>query len=104
MRLINVDTLIDEIRKDAEITIELDDKVGSFWLGYVAGLVIKQPTIQYEPHEGHWIGGDGSYICSECNSNPIDFIETMGSSFDVYVETPMNYCPNCGAKMRRKIC
>lgn len=57
------------------------------------------PPVQPEPHEGHWIGGDGSYICSECNSSPMDFIETMGSSFDAYVETLMNFCPNCGAKM-----
>lgn len=57
------------------------------------------PSVQPEPHEGHWIGGDGSYICSECNSSPMDFIETMGSSFDAYVETLMNFCPNCGAKM-----
>ena len=56
--------------------------------------------IQPEPHKGHWIGGDGSYICSECNGSPMDFIDTMGASFDIYVETPMNFCPNCGADMR----
>lgn len=56
--------------------------------------------IQPEPHEGHWIGGDGSYICSECGSNPIDFINTTGASFDAYVEIPMDYCPSCGADMR----
>ncbi len=62
---------------------------------------IKQlPSTQPERKRGHWIGGDGSYICSECNGNPIDFINTMGASFDAYVETPMNYCPFCGADMR----
>ena len=50
--------------------------------------------------QGHWIGGDGSYICSECGGNPMDFIDTMGISFDAYIETPMNYCPHCGADMR----
>lgn len=60
----------------------------------------KMPTIEPKRKKGHWIGGDGSYICSECNSSPMDFIETMGLSFDAYVETPMNYCPNCGADMR----
>ena len=58
------------------------------------------PSAQPEQHKGHWIGGDGSYICSECNGSPMDFIDTMGASFDIYVETPMNYCPNCGADMR----
>lgn len=55
---------------------------------------------QPERKKGCWIGGDGSYICSECNSSPIDFIDTMSVSFDAYVETPMNYCPHCGADMR----
>ena len=50
--------------------------------------------------QGHWIGGDGSYICSECGGNPMDFINTMGISFDAYIETPMSYCPHCGADMR----
>ena len=60
------------------------------------------PAVQPETHKGHWIGGDGSYICSECNGSPMDFINTMGDSFDAYVETPMNFCPNCGADMRGK--
>ena len=59
------------------------------------------PPAQPEPHEGHWIGGDGSYICSECGGNPMDFIDTMGISFDAYIETPMKFCPHCGADMRR---
>ena len=58
-------------------------------------------AIEPEPHEGHWIGGDGSYICSECGGNPMDFIDTMGISFDAYIETPMKFCPHCGADMRR---
>ena len=46
MRLIDVDVLINEIKKDTETVIKQDDKAGSFWLGYFAGLVIKQPIIQ----------------------------------------------------------
>ena len=60
----------------------------------------QMPSAQPERKRGHWIGGDGSYICSECNGSPIDFINTMGASFDAYVETPPNYCPHCGADMR----
>ena len=52
MRPIDADALISEIKKDTEKAIEQDDRVGSFWLGYAAGLVIKQPTIQPEPQ---WI-------------------------------------------------
>ena len=46
MRPIDADALINEIKKETKKAIEQDDKVGSFWLGYIAGLVIKQPTIQ----------------------------------------------------------
>lgn len=51
MRPIDADTLISEIKKDVEKAIEQDDKVEFFWLGYIAGLVIKQPTIQSEQLE-----------------------------------------------------
>jgi len=47
-RPIDADALISEIKKDTEKAIEQDDCNGSFWLGYLAGLVIKQPTIQPE--------------------------------------------------------
>lgn len=99
MRLIDADALMNDIKSDAEKAINEGDNAGSFWLGYIAGLVSIQPTAQRK--KGKWIGSDGSYICSECNSNPIDFIETMSAIFDAYVEIPMNYCPNCGADMRR---
>ena len=46
MRPIDAKALINEIKKETKKAIEQDDKVGSFWLGYIAGLVIKQPTIQ----------------------------------------------------------
>lgn len=101
MRLIDADALINDIKSDAEKAINEGDNTGSFWLGYIAGLVSIQPTAQSRKM-GHWIGDDGSYICSECNSNPIDFIETMSAIFDAYVEIPMNYCPWCGADMRGK--
>ena len=48
MRLIDADVLLNEIKEDTETVIEQDDKIGSFWLGYIAGLVIKQPTIRFD--------------------------------------------------------
>lgn len=83
---------------DADALIEF---CAERWIPLNIDAVNIQPTIQPEPKEGHWIGGDGSYICSECNGSPLDFIDTMGASFDAYVETPMNYCPNCGVKMTK---
>ena len=48
---------------------------------------------------GHWIGGDGHYICSCCKRDPLDFLEPCGLDGGSYMDTPMNYCPHCGAKM-----
>jgi len=47
-RLIDVDALINEIKKETEKAIKQDDRVGAFWLGYFAGLVLELPTIQPE--------------------------------------------------------
>ena len=96
-RLIDADALINEIKKDTEKAIKQDDRVGSFWLGYITGLVIKQPSIQPERAKGEWINTNpeykngfynNSYYCSECH--------------DYYTTSPyeMKFCPNCGADMR----
>ena len=51
-------------------------------------------TVQPEPKEGHWIEG-GIYrdviecYCSEC-----------GQIMTTAATVRMNYCPNCGARMR----
>ena len=48
MRLIDADALMDDIKRDTKKAIDEGDKAGSFWLGYAAGSVIAQPTIQPE--------------------------------------------------------
>ena len=48
---------------------------------------------------GHWIGGDGHYICSCCKCDPLDFLEPLGLDGGSYMTIPMKYCPNCGIKM-----
>ena len=95
MRLIDADALMDNIKLDTKKAIEEDDKVGSFWLGYAAGLVIKQPTVQPEPRTGKWaLGFDNRYMekyyyCSCCG----------GRKYGEY--EPLDYfCSNCGADMR----
>ena len=55
-----------------------------------------------ESNEGEWIGHDGSYVCSKCGGDPMEFIDTMGAVSDAYMEIPMYFCPHCGADMRRK--
>ena len=52
------------------------------------------PSVQPEPKEGHWIEG-GIYrdviecYCSEC-----------GQLMTTAATVRMNYCPNCGARMK----
>lgn len=52
MRPIDADVLLDTIRRDSKKAIDEGDKVGSFWLGYAAGSVIAQPTIQPQSTAG----------------------------------------------------
>ena len=96
-------TTSDLIGRQAVIDVIEDYPHGNMWnvesMGEMVDKIKVLPTVQPEPHEGHWIGSDGSYICSECNGDPLDFIDTMGASCDAYVETLMKFCPNCGAKM-----
>lgn len=57
------------------------------------------PSVTPQPKTGHWIG-DGNYICSCCKRDPLDFLEPCGLDGGSYMDTPMKYCPNCGAKMQ----
>ena len=89
-RQMAIDAIIDELMPSTPLSVVIRAK----------NRFKDLPSVQQEPHEGYWIGGDGSCICSECNGSPMDFIGTMGASFDAYVEIPMNYCPNCEARMK----
>jgi len=75
---------------------------GKHWDGHTEKDVtrlLSLPTIQREPQEGHWILYDKRfpwrtwYKCSECG-NYLDFSGVNGGRGEV------NYCPNCGAKMK----
>lgn len=53
--------------------------------------VINAPAVDAEPvRRGKWEnGGDGIYdTCTYCKES-------------IYMALPMNYCPNCGAKMEK---
>ena len=88
-----IQAVLDEWRGEQE-NMKTNDTTDRRQAGDVQG----SQTVQ-EPHEGYWVGSDGSYVCSECGGDPIDFIETMSASSDAYMETPMSYCPHCGTKM-----
>ena len=73
-------------------------------LGYTGGvleqLIDEQPTIQPEPHEGHWIphespDGGEQYECSECGVL-WEFNDGTPEDNEAY------FCPKCGARMKRR--
>ena len=52
------------------------------------------PTIQPEPKEGHWIEGGIYRDVIECHCSECGQLMTTAAS------VRMNFCPNCGAKMK----
>lgn len=97
MRPIDADALINDIKNEAEKTIDEGDIVGSFWLGYITGLVDIQPTAQLNPKTGKWmLGFDNRYMekyyyCSCCGSQKFEESKPLDC-----------YCSKCGADMRER--
>ena len=58
------------------------------------GLIFNLPPAQSEPQEGHWIEGKIYRDVIECNCSECGQLMTTAAS------VRMNYCPNCGAKMK----
>lgn len=83
-----VNTQLDKAVDDADF---MDDEM-------YETLQVLVKIAEQEPKTGRWVDGK----CSVCGENPLDYIECMGASNDAYTETPMLYCPNCGAKMERE--
>ena len=80
--------LLKQMRKDGDMVP---------WEGKdVFARIRKLPTIQPEPHEGHWIEGKIYRDVIECNCSECGQLMTTAAS------VRMNYCPNCGAKMINK--
>ena len=52
------------------------------------------PSVQPEPKEGHWIEEKIYRDVIECNCSECGQLMTTAAS------VRMNYCPNCGAKMK----
>lgn len=127
MRPIDADALMDNIKRDTKKAIDEGDKAGSFWLGYAAGSVIAQPTIQPEATDkvrfgdkDHvWIDGkqyislrrfqeavkeaqpkEGHWIEGGTYRDVIEcYCSECGQLMTTAASVRMNYCPNCGAKM-----
>ena len=55
--------------------------------------LVNLPSVQLEPHEGHWIEGGIYRDVIECNCSECGQLMTTAAT------VRMNFCPNCGAKM-----
>lgn len=76
---------------DADALIEF---CAERWIPLNIDAVNMQPTIQPEPKEGQWIEGKIYRDVIECNCSECGQLMTTAAS------VRMNYCPNCGAKMK----
>lgn len=84
-RLIDADALKDDILKSA---VMIDDRGIQTGYEIAIELIKRQPTIDAEPvRHGKWTVTPIYIKCSEC-----------GESFMLM---PQNYCPQCGADMRK---
>lgn len=83
------------IDADAFEVVSLKDVSDEFALGvqYAMELLDKAPTIEARP-----VVRDGCVFCRGAShtEKPFKVITQMGRE----VETPFNFCPNCGADMR----
>ena len=77
-----------------------DDPIDKYTTAIIAtdiDTLVNLPSVQPEPHEGHWIrtdcGLDVECKCSKCGYR--DFVEPRDEYW-----FKRNYCPNCGAKMK----
>ena len=92
MRLIDADTLIQEIKRWKEREIA-DGLIGKgIKAGYDAAMICvsEMPTIEERKH-GHWVD---SYECSVCGAWMAT--DCIG---DCLPEEAQHYCYNCGAAM-----
>ena len=105
MRLIDADAL------RAEFQAILDR--GDMFCEYdIVGMVDKAPTIEpafrevvayecgqksVERPTGHWVNGYKSFNCSVCGK-----IAYSWNHFGEYIQVKSNFCPNCGADMRKE--
>ena len=91
-QLFSEGTTKDAISRQA--AIDECNKRGAEHIGYA---IAHLPTVQPEPHEGHWIrtdcGLDVECKCSRCGYK--DFVEPRDEYW-----FKRNYCPNCGARMK----
>jgi NADH pyrophosphatase NudC (nudix superfamily) len=58
--------------------------------------LVNLPSVQLEPHEGHWIEGGIYRDVIECNCSECGQLMTTAAT------VRMNFCPNCGAKMKEE--
>ena len=99
MKLIDVDDLLNNLRKLKVLSLEGKDLFTVLARIAVYARITEQPIIAPESlvKHGKWVHNENyeswseKYICSVCHRNAL--------SDGDYRHTLSNYCPNCGAKM-----
>lgn len=98
MRLIDADGLIQEIRESNEgyyFNSSAEREAHFAKVNYAIDRICEAPTVEERP-TGHWINGYKSFNCSVCGK-----IAYSWNHFGEYIQVKSNFCPHCGADMRR---
>lgn len=108
MRLIDADKLYpDCLTKEGTLAISQSQianapTVKTFTLEdieeqYRKGLEKGLSEWETERPTGHWVNGYKSFNCSVCGK-----IAYSWNQFGEYIQVKSNFCPNCGAEMRKE--
>lgn len=85
--------LEDIIQNESLAEVRADFVMDEWIIGHITEIIEKYQ----EPKTGRWIGDKAYPICPKCNCNIIEEYISCSDYAEIY--KPMNYCPNCGAKL-----
>jgi hypothetical protein len=99
MDLISRKVLLDSLEKEQQI-YEDNCSSPSFWTAL--SVVRHMPTVEAKPVvHGEWIKEPGDWK-SSTTGEPLT-VHQCSNCRSYFIHAPYNFCPNCGADMRKKV-
>ena len=99
MELISREALIEELKKSRKYHAQNGRELEL--LCRCENIVNEQPTVESVPVvHGEWIAQDGDWKSSN-TGEPLT-VHQCSNCRNYFIHAPYNFCPNCGADMRKK--